>query len=75
METNQKYIIVQSLDDKYNINAIPQIWLFDNADISFENIYNWYYPTELPINKSELYAPVEDNWIRKSGQVLHISGN
>jgi len=75
MENTQKYIIVQSLDDKYNINAIPQIWLFNNTDISIGNICDFYYPTEKPIKKSEFYDPIEDNWDRKSGQALHISGN
>lgn len=75
METTQKYIVVQSIDDEYNINAIPQIWLLNNTDISIGNICDWYYPTEIPIKKSEFYAPIEDNWVRKSGHSLHISGN
>jgi len=74
METTQKYIIVQSLDDKYSINSIPQIWLFNNTDISIGDICDWYYPTDMPIKKSEFYAPFEDNWVKKSGKALHITG-
>lgn len=44
METKApKYIIVQTLEDKYSIYSIPQIWLLDNTDISIGNICDYTY--------------------------------
>lgn len=40
MELINKYIIVQSLDHKYDINAIPQIWLFNNINPNIDEICN-----------------------------------
>lgn len=53
MELINKYIIVQSFDHKYNINAIPQIWLSNNTNPSINEVCDWYWPTEIPITKSE----------------------
>lgn len=57
MELIKKYIIVQNLDNKYNINAIPQIWLFNNTNPNIGEICDWYWPPEIPIKNSECYVP------------------
>lgn len=68
------YIIIQTGDDKCKVEAIPKIWLCNETIPKPGEICDWYYPRENSIQQSKCYAKIEEDWYKRSGRVLCISG-